>query len=185
MKKANVLLIIVLASLLMTNYTDVLQISQKGMGQNTTKENMVLHTYTMDNADVTPPVELSDEDFIVRRGSISIELDGDYENLIANEQLLNYRLVDEKHAYNTYSYKNFVVSTTPVENAIWRIGLLTPEFSTYRGIVVGASILSVFEKYGLAEANSIGCYSYRRNGNILSFYADEDGIVVQIVLEML
>ncbi|MFV0240584.1 MAG: hypothetical protein ACK5H4_11190 [Lacrimispora sphenoides] len=183
MIKTKSLLITIMLSVILTGCASAFQASSEKNQQNQTTENMTLHPGTADNTDKNTPASLSDEDFIVKNENTFIELNGNYENLITNEEIVNVRYLDEKRAYDTYVYENFIVSVSPTPyNTVFFINLVTSELETSRGIRVGDFISDVFEKYGLVDGNS---YMYHYDDKILTFYIDKDGKVTNIKFEMI
>jgi len=181
-KTKSVLIVIVLLVVLTGCANAFIENSEK-IEQNQTIVNTTLHSDATDNIEKNTPIALSDEDFTVKNKNTFIELNGNYENLITNEEIVNARYLDEKRAYDTYVYENFIVSVSPTPyNTVFFINLVSPEFKTYRGISVGDSISDVFEKYGLVDGNS---YVYFYDYKILTFYVDKDGNVTNITFEMI
>lgn len=140
---------------------------------------------------MTPPQKinvffgLSDQDFVIADEDTNIELNDKYEYLVTIETLIDKKNVDEKRVYCTYVYANFIVSVSPINDSIFYINLLTPQYKTARGIAIGDSIEDVEEKYGSSVIKSENSISYNHNAKFITFWFDGDNEVTRIVLEML
>jgi len=143
------------------------------------KDKLILENYNY-NGNEEPLEPLSDKDFIVKNGNIVIELGSDYKDLEIDEKILSISYANERRAYDIFVFENFTISSTL---KIFMITLTTPAFETFRGVRLGDSILSVFEKYGIADSSENGLYSYYYNYKILIFYVDENNTIIGIRLE--
>ena len=184
MVKVKVFSAFIFVLIFIAGCANVLRLSDNEISQNTTAENTISSPDTTHSSEINIPPALSDEDFIVKIENTYIVLGIKFDILLTNEKILNTRYADERHAYNTYSYENFIITTSPINDTILSITLVTPEFSTYRGIHLGTSAIDILEKYDLADTDSSGHYSYLNNGKVLTFYVDENGNVTKIELSM-
>jgi len=184
MIKAKNLLLAIVLLVTLTSCANDFQSTSERHEQNQTAENITLPPDTTENADKSTPVGLSAEDFIVEDENTFIELGGNYETLKTSEEIVEARYLDEKRAYDTYVYTNFIISTEPVNNTIWFINLVTFELKTSRGISIGDSISDVFEKYGFVDGDSSELYVYHYDGKKMTFYVDKDGKVSNIIFEI-
>ena len=129
-------------------------------------------------------VALNEEDFIIRDENNYIKLDDKYENLVTNEKVTSILGVTENRAYESYVYESFVVS---VASDIFRISIISPAIETSRGIRVGDSMETVFEKYGMAEFlqldSATGYYMYSHEAKFVRFNFDSSKKVSSILIE--
>ena len=90
----------------------------------------------------------------------------------------------ENRAYESYVYESFVVS---VASDIFRISIISPTIETSRGIRVGDSMETVFEKYGMAEFlqldSATGYYMYSHEAKFVRFNFDSSKKVSSILIE--
>ncbi|SET46561.1 hypothetical protein SAMN05443270_0160 [Lacrimispora sphenoides] len=185
MIKLHSLLIIVILFISLTGCTNTFQSTSEKKEQNQTLEYMTQQPHITDNTDKNIPTALSDEDFIVKNKDTFIELRSSYENLITNEEISYISYLNEDHVFDTYVYENFIVSVSPANNTVFSINLVTPELKTSRGIGVGNSISDIAEKYGLDDETYDRTLVYHYDFKMLIFYVDKDGIITNIVLEMI
>lgn len=181
MKNKSVLAII-LISIVVTAYLNILQpFDPPRVYQTQQQENLILYQDVTDAISKKPIAPLSDEDFIIKNDDNFVELGNTFKNLKTDEKNADIQYANEKHAYDIYAFKNFTISTQPLdEGIIFSIYLTTPILKTFRNISIGDTISDVFEKYGLVDEVPSGLYMYRYNDKILTFYADESGKVTGI-----
>ena len=185
MIKIRYLLISIMLSVILSGCADALQSGEEKTIQNQTEEIMTMHPDTTDNTSIDTPATLSDKDFIIKNNDTFIELNGNYENLISNEEIVQVSYLDENHVYDTYVYENFIISVSPPGNVIFHINLLTSELETSRGISIGDSISDVCDKYGVPDSMASEYYLYTYEHDLLFFYIDEYGKVTKIKFEMI
>jgi hypothetical protein len=138
------------------------------------------------------PAPLSGEDFIVRSDNTIIELDMDYKELRTDEIITYARYADERYAYDTVIYENFMLSNGL---KVFMFALTTDVYETSRGIKVGDNILHAIEKYGMGRIDKKTDYQFERyrysnnakdwyNRKAIEFYVDDNKKIIRIQFEL-
>ncbi|MDR0913558.1 MAG: hypothetical protein LBM65_00065 [Oscillospiraceae bacterium] len=138
---------------------------------------------------VDKKMEISYYDFTVDFTTTTLKVGMAFNLEEINETLKNHSPANEKRAYEIYSYEDFIVeavfSNKTGEYIIGSLTLISPKYTTHRGIKIGDTVADVFEKYGEKEQDEDGTISYLYDRKHIYFRIDNNGIVTGISLDML